>query len=177
MYTNDYWETISIFFTEHNLSTTDTKSYGEINKVINPFDLNITKNYPYVEEEKNECCFLEIKTDYESVLVVFKSKEDPEGFYILFEERGDGFGWYPDLFKEGVLNIDLINKDNQLVLMYGISIIILDINTFEVLKYTSSDSIKRYGIKLSYENDMYIVKDIEDNLTFFDKDLNEIKNY
>ncbi|MBE6147475.1 MAG: hypothetical protein E7168_03985 [Firmicutes bacterium] len=111
------------------------------------------------------------------MLVVFKSKEDPEGFYILFEERGDGFGWYPDLFKEGVLNIDLINKDNQLVLMYGISIIILDINTFEVLKYTSSDSIKRYGIKLSYENDMYIVKDIEDNLTFFDKDLNEIKNY
>ena len=63
MYKNDYGETIFVDFTEHNLSTTDTKTYGEITKVMNPFDLNITKNYPYVEEEKNKCCFLEIKTD------------------------------------------------------------------------------------------------------------------
>lgn len=60
--------------------------------------------------------------------------------------------------------------------MYGTSIIILDIDTFKVSKYTSSSSIKRFGIKLSYKNDTYIVEDDKNNLTYFDKELNIIKS-
>ena len=63
----------------------------------------------------------------------------------------------------------MINNNNELVLMYGTSIIILDINTFEVIKYVSSNNIRNYGIKLSYENDTYIVKDDTENETKFDE--------
>ena len=174
MYLNDFGEKIKINMSEHKLLSTDTKIYGEVTKIINPFDLNITKNNPYNQKEKNQCCFLEIIMDYEKILVVFKTSEDPNNFYDYFEPLFDGE--YPDLFGNGTLNIDLINDSNELVLMYGTSIIILDINTLEVIKYTSSDSIKNYGIKLSYENGIYMVKDNEDSLTKFDKDLKEIIN-
>lgn len=172
MYTNDYGEKIKVNLSDHNLLTTDTKTYGEITKVINPFDLNITKNNPYNEEEKNKSCFLEIETNFEKILVVFKTEEDPNNFYDYFEPLFDGE--YPDLFGKGILNVDLINNNNELVLMYGTSIIILDINTFKVIKYVSSNNIKNYGIKLSYENDTYIVKDDTENKTKFDENLNQI---
>ena len=172
MCTNDYGEKVKINLSEHNLTTTDTKAYGEITKIINPFDLNITKNNPYNNEDKNKSCFLEIVTDYEKLLVVFKTEEDPNNFYDYFEPLFDGE--YPDLFGDGTLNTDLVNNDNELVLMYGTSIIILDINTFELIKYASSNNIKQYGIKLSYESDVYIVKDNEGCITKFDKNLNEI---
>ena len=172
MYTNDYGEKIKVYISDHNLSTTDTKIYSEITKIINPFDLNITKNNPYNQEEKNKSCFLEITTDFEKILVVLKAEKDPNNFYNYFEPLFDEK--YPDLFSNGTLNIDLINKDNQLVLMYGTSIIILDINTFEVIKYMSSNNIKNFGIKLSYENDRYIVKDDTGNIIKFDKNLNQI---
>jgi len=172
MYVNDFGENVKISLSEHKLSTTDTKFYGEITKIINPFDLNITKNNPYSQEEKNKSCFLEITTDFEKILVVFKTEEDPNNFYDYFEPLFDGE--YPDLFGDGTLNIDLVNNDNELVLMYGTSIIILNINTFEVIKYVSSNNIKKYGIKILYENDIYIVKDNEEGITKFDKNLNEI---
>lgn len=54
--------------------------------------------------------------------------------------------------------------------------IIKIINTYEVLKYILSDNIKNFGIKLSYKNNIYIVEDDTNNLTYFDKDLNIIKN-
>ena len=148
MYINNFGESVKIKLSEHKLSTTATKFYGEITKIINPFNLNITKNNPYHQEEKNKSCFLEIITDFEKILVVFKTDEDPNNFYDYFESLFDGE--YPDLFGNGTLNIDLINNNNELVLMYGTSIIILDINTFEVIKYESSNNIKHYGIKLSY---------------------------
>lgn len=172
MYVNDFGENIKINLSEHKLLTTDTKSYSEITKIINPFNLNVTKNHPYNQEEKNKSCFLEIITAFEKILVVFKTEEDPNNFFDYFEPLFDGE--YPDLFGNGTLNIDLINNKNELVLMYGTSIIILNINTFEVLKYITSNNIKQYGIKLSYENDIYIVKDNEGGITKFDKNLNEI---
>jgi len=175
MYTNDFGEKIQINISEHNILTVDTKEYKEITKIINPFDLNITKNNPYEDEEKNNSCFLSIDTDYEHILVVLKTEINPHNFIYYFEEyynhKTDS---YPDLFKEGILNIDLINDDNQLVLMYGTSIIILDINTFEVINYTSSNKIKNFGIKLTYNNNIYSVEDDEHNITKFDKDLNEL---
>ena len=175
MYTNKYGEKIFVSMSEYNLLSTDTKTNSEITKIINPFDLNITFNNPYNIPEKNQCCFLEINTDFDCILVAFKTEYDPKGFLEYFEKDYDYINdSYPDLFSQGILNIDLINKDNQLVLMYGTSIIILDIDTFEVLKYTSSTSIKYYGIKLSYENDTYIIEDDEHNFIYFDKDLNEI---
>lgn len=58
--------------------------------------------------------------------------------------------------------------------MYGTSIIILDINTLDVIKYVSSDNIKGYGIKLSYENGIYSVEDSEECITRFDANLNEL---
>lgn len=175
MYTKSYGEKFNIYVSEYNLQTTDTKAYGEVTRIVNPFDLNITFNNPYCDEEKNKCAFLEIKTEYEKILVVFKTMENPwldyyyEDYYDYITDS------YPDLFKEGVLNFDLINDDNQLVLMYGTSIIILDIDTFEVIKYTTSNSIVNFGIKLSYENNVYKVLDDKNNITCFDKDLNEIK--
>lgn len=54
--------------------------------------------------------------------------------------------------------------------------IIKIINTYEVLKYILSDNIKKFVIKLSYKNNIYIVEDDTNNLTYFDKDLNIIKN-
>ena len=172
MYTNDYNEKITVGMSDYQLSSTDTKTYGEMTNIINPFDLNITQNNPYNDEEKNKSCFLEIQTEFEKKLVVFKTKENPNNFDELFElQYNDG---YPDLFGNGTLNISLINNNNELVLMYGTSIIILDINTFEVLKYTSSNNINKYGIKISLENNTYIVKDVEDKITKFDLELKEI---
>ena len=46
MYVNDFGESVKINLSEHKLLTTDTKVYGEITKIINPFDLNITINNP-----------------------------------------------------------------------------------------------------------------------------------
>ena len=172
MYENDFGEKVYINMSDHKLSTTDTKDYGEITKIINPFDLNITKNNPYNQEEKNKCCFLEITTDFEKILVIFKTEEDPNNFYDYFEPLFDGE--YQDLFGNGTLNIHLINNNKELVLMYGTSIIILDINTFKVLKYVSSNNIKQYGIKLSYENNTYIVKDNAEKITKFDENLNQL---
>ena len=173
MYINKYGEEIIVNMAKHNLLTTDTSEYGKITKIINPFDLNITKNNPYMEPEKNKSCFLTITTNSEKILVVFKTEEDPNYFDYYFEINYDHINdKYPDLFAEGILCISLINKDNQLVLMYGTSIIILDINTFEVLKYVSSNSINRFGIKLKYENNLYIVEDDEQKITYFDENLN-----
>lgn len=174
MYKNDLGEKVIIRISGHNILTTDTVAYGKITKIINPFDLNLTKNNPYNDEEKNKSCYLEIETDSETMLVILKTEKDPKGFDEEFEMNVNLDGDYPDLFKDGTLNIDLLNKNNELVLMYGTSIIILDINTFEVIKYTSSTNIKRYGIKLSYENDIYFVKDSEENIIKFDENLNEI---
>ena len=67
---------------------------------------------------------------------------------------------------------DLINDKNQLVIMYGTSIIILDIDTFEVLNYGSFDGIKNYGINIFHENNIYIVEDILHNFSYFDENLN-----
>jgi len=176
MYTNDYGEKVKVYISDHELNTTDNPSYVKITKIINPFDLNITKNNPYEIEEKNNSCFLEIETEYEHILVVLKKDQEPDihSYYELaYDHINDT---YPDLISQGVLNFDLLNNYNELVLMYGISIIILDINTFKVLKYTSSENIKNFGIKLSYKNNIYIVEDDTNNLTYFDKDLNIIKN-
>lgn len=174
LFTNDYGETIKVRFTEHDLLTTDTKAYREINRIINPLDMNITTNNPYNDEEKNKCCFLELKTEYENILVVFKTEENPCNFLSYFELFVSLDGEYPDLFGDGTLRIALINKENQLVLMYGTSIIILDINTFEVIKYTTSKSINGYGIKITYDNNMHIVEDDEHKITKFDENLNII---
>ncbi len=175
MYINDYREKFTVVLSEHGLLTTDTKTYGEINRINNIFDLNITKNDPYNDTEKNKTCFLEIRTNFENILVVFKRNEDPENFNYYYELNYDYYeDKYPNLFLNGILNIDLINKDNQLVLMYGISIIILDINTFEVINYTASDSINKFGIELTYDNNIYIVEDDYKKITKFDEELNVI---
>ena len=176
MYTNDFGEIIIVSRSEHNLNTTDTNAYGNVTKIINPFDLNITKDNPYKDEEKNKSCFLLIEHLDSNILVVLKTDEVPDIDYyydINYDTKNDR---YPDLISEGILNFDLLNKDNQLVLMYGTSIIILDINNFEVIKYVSSSNIKKFGIKLSYKNDIYIVKDDEENLTYFDENLNIINS-
>ena len=172
MYTNDYGEKILIDISEHDLLSTDTKAYSEITKIINPFDLNITKNNPYNDEEKNKSCFLSIETEFDNILVILKTDKIPninQYYDMYYDYINDCF---PNLVSNGILNFHLLNDDNQLVLMYGTSIIILDINTFEVLKYVSSSSIKNFGIKLTYENGIYSVKDETDNLTYFDKNLN-----
>ena len=174
MYENSYGEIVKVDVSSYSLSSVDTKTYGEINKIINPFDLNITKNNPYKIDDKNKCCFLEITTELERILVILKTDEIPNFTYyyeLSYDHINDK---YPDLFAEGILNFSLTNNDNQLVLMYGISIIILDIDTFEVIKYNSTDKIKKFGIKLTYENNIYNVKDELNNITKFDKDLNVI---
>ena len=175
-YENKFGEKVIVSQSDYTLDSVDTISYNEITKVINPFDLNITRNNPYLDDEKNKSCFLNIKTVDENILVIFKTDYIPD-FISYYESVYDYINdEYPNLFGMGVLNFDLLNDDNQLVLMYGTSIIILDVDTFEVLKYTSSDKIRNFGIKLSCKNNGYIVEDDEHNFICFDKNLNVIND-
>lgn len=75
MYTNDLGERIVIDYSIYNILTTVSKLYD---KIVNPFDLNISKNNPYNDEEKNNSCFLELKTEYQNILLIFKTKEIPK---------------------------------------------------------------------------------------------------
>ena len=179
MYMNKLGEEIFVNATDYSLYKKKKKTYNQIKKIINPFDLNTLRNYPYSEKDKNKVCFLEIEVADERNLIVFKTEKDPQFFEeyfeteVTFDENNNPV--YPDLFKEGILNIDLINDKGELVLMYGTSIIILNIDTLDVINFVSSNSINNYGIKLSYENNQYIVKDYKDNIIKFDENLVEIK--
>ena len=81
MYTNDFGEKFFVNYSSYDILTTDSKKYD---RVINPFDLNITKNNPYNDEEKNKSCFLGIEREDEKVLLIFKTKEIPN-FDEMFE--------------------------------------------------------------------------------------------
>ena len=72
-------------------------------------------------------------------------------------------------------NFDLLNSDNQLVLMFGSSIIILDMDTYNVIKFKYSNKIKDFGINIFYRNGYYIVEDYYHNFIFFNDDLNEVE--
>ena len=58
MYKNKYGETIEATISEHSLLIMDNNSYSSITKIINPFDLNITKNNPYQNEKTPSKFFL-----------------------------------------------------------------------------------------------------------------------
>ena len=142
MYTNDFGEKFFVNCSSYDILTTDSKKYD---RVINPFDLNITKNNPYNDEEKNKSCFLGIESKNEKVLLIFKTKEIPnfdEMFELYYNYNTDSY--------DITYNHDYLNKDNQLVVAYGTSIIILDINTYKVINYVSSEAIDRYAINIFY---------------------------
>lgn len=166
-YKNSYCEEFTVNSSEFNILTIDNKNFD---RIINPFDLNLSKNFPYDDEDKNNSCFLEIETEFENILVVFKTNELLSLEEMLYPYFNYDTYSYDVNFTNFAFN--LINNKNQLVLMYGTSIIILDIDTFEVLNYCSSDNIKNYGINIFYKNNIYIVEDIFHNFTFFDEDLN-----
>lgn len=169
MYKNDFGEKIFISYSNYNMSTTDNKNYD---KIINPFDLNVTKNNPYTDVEKNKCCFYDIDLPYEKILLICQTKEVPN-FDDMYEIYYD--------YKNDKCDVDyvgsIVNKYNQLVVLGGTSIIILDINTLEVVRYISSDRINDYGINIFNINDFYIVEDIKHEFTVFDEELNIINNY
>ena len=169
MFENDYGEKFNItdFYFGYNIESTDNDTF---HRVINPFDMNISLNYPYNNNNKNKCCYLVIDNDYESILLIFKTKTKPnfnDLFEIYYDDKSDS---YPITYTTS-----LINDKNQLVVMNGISIMILDINTFDVIKCTYSEDIKDYGINLFYIDGYYIVEDIHHKFIFFDKDLKEIE--
>lgn len=166
MYTNYYGEKFNINSSNYSILSTDSKPYD---MVINPFDLNTSKNYPYEDEGKNKSCFLEIETEFENILLIFKTDVEPS----LAELYEPYYNQYTDGYDVSY-NFDLMNNDKQLVVMYGTSIMMLDINNFNVLKFISSDKIKDYGINLFNKDNYYIVEDYYHNFIFFDNNLNEI---
>ena len=80
-YKNNYGEEIFVEYSDYNILTTDNKSYD---KIINPFDLNLSKDYPYNDNEKNKSCFLELDFAGDKILLVFKTDELPS-FDELYE--------------------------------------------------------------------------------------------
>lgn len=167
MYKNNYGEDVFVNHSNYDIKTTD---YKHFDKIINPFDLNTSLNYPYKDEVKNSVCFLEIQTEFENILVMFKYNEFPM-LDLLYEP-------YYDLDTDDYIvsyNFDLLNSDNQLVLMFGSSIIILDMDTYNVIKFKYSNKIKDFGINIFYRNGYYIVEDYYHSFIFFNDDLNEIE--
>ena len=66
-----------------------------------------------------------MKSEYQNILLIFKTKEIPnfdEMFELYYNHKTDSY--------DVTYYHDLINKDNQLVVMHGTSIIVLDINKF-----------------------------------------------
>ena len=66
---NIFGKEFSVDFCIYDVNTTDDNKIFD--RIINPFDLNIKRDYPYKDEEKNKTCFLEIKCDNENDLVIF----------------------------------------------------------------------------------------------------------
>ena len=163
-YKNSYGEEFTVNHSEFNIFTTDNKKFD---RVINSFDLNLSINYPHNNEDKNKSCFLEIETENESILVTFKTSVEPS-----FDEMYEPYYNYETNSYDVSYTFDLINNKNQLVLMYGTSIIILDIDTFKVLNFSSSNNINNYGINLYYKNNIYIVEDILHKFSCYDDNLN-----
>lgn len=167
MYKNNYGEDVIVNHSNYDIKTTD---YKHFDKIINPFDLNTSLNYPYKDEVKNSVCFLEMQTEFENILVMFKYNEFPM-LDLLYEP-------YYDLDTDDYIvsyNFDLLNSDNQLVLMFGSSIIILDMDTYNVIKFKYSNKIKDFGINIFYRNGYYIVEDYYHSFIFFNDDLNEVE--
>ena len=176
MFENDYGEKFNIneFYFGYSLMTTDRPVFD---RIINPFDMNTSFNYPYEDDNKNDCCFLPIVTAHEEILLIFKTKIQPS-YYDLFDTYDDYHNIYNSYINDSypiAYTTSLINKDNQLVVMNGISIMILDINTFDVINYCYSNNINEYGINLFYIDEYYIVEDIHHKFIFFDKDLKEVE--
>ena len=173
VYKNAYGEEIKVNLSSYDILTTDNSGYDLSNiRIINPFDLNITKDNPYKNEEKNKSCFLEIETETEKILLIFKTNEIPsfaEMYELYYNYKTDSY--------DVSYNHCLINKNNQLVVMYGNSIIILNINTLDVIKYGTSDKINCYGINIFEIDNYYIVEDIKHKFTIFDCDLSIIDNH
>lgn len=167
MYKNNYGADVIVSHSNYDIKTTDCKHFD---KIINPFDLNTSLNYPYKDEVKNSVCFLEMQTEFENILVMFKYNEFPM-LELLYEPYYDiDTGDYNVFY-----NFDLLNSDNQLVLMFGSSIIILDMDTYNVIKFKYSNKIKDFGINIFYRNGYYIVEDYYHNFIFFNDDLNEVE--
>ena len=67
-YKNNFDEEFTVNYSDFNILTTDNKKFD---KIINPFALNLSKNFPYNDDDKNNSCFLEIEMGNENILVVF----------------------------------------------------------------------------------------------------------
>lgn len=169
MFENDFGEKFYVydFNFGYNIKTSDNPVFD---RIINPFEMNTSFNYPYEEDSKNDCCYMGIDTDNESFLLIFKTKLKPsydDLYEIYYDSDTDS---YPITYT-----VSLKNNKGQLVVMNGISIMILNINNFDVIDYTYSNSINDYGINLFYIDGYYIVEDIHHKFTFFDERLKEKK--
>ena len=162
-YKNDFGEEFYVQYSDYDINTTDNKKYE---KIINPFELNTSLNYPYLDKEKNNSCFLEINED---ILVIFKCKEKPsfdDMYEIYYNHITDSYD--ASYFHE------ILNKDNELVMAYGSSIIVLDLNNLEVLLRRNLDCIDKYIINIYYVDSKYLVEDIDRNCYLIDSELNEL---
>lgn len=173
VYENDFGEEFEVNLSSYDILSTDNFGYDLSKlKIINPFDLNITEDNPYEDEEKNKSCFIDIILPYEEILVICKTKLIPnfDDMYELY------YDYINDKYNKNY-NESLVNKNNQLVILGGTSIIILDINTMDVINYISSDNINDYGVNIFEIDNYYVVEDIENKFTVFDENLNEITDY
>lgn len=173
IYKNGFGEEIEVQLSSYNILTTDNSGYDLSNiRIINPFDLNISMDNPYKDKEKNNSCFVDIVLPFEKILVICKTKCFPthdEMYEIYYDHISDKYN------KD--YNSSLVNKNNQLVILGGTSVIVLDINTLEVIKYVSSDNINDYGVNIFEIDNYYVVEDIENKFSVFDENLNEITDY
>lgn len=173
IFENDFGEEIKVNLSSYNILTTDNCGYDLSNiRIINPFDLNITKDNPYIDMEKNISCFVDINLPFEKILLICKTKSVPnhDDMYEIY------YDYINDKYNKNY-NSSLVSKNNQLVILGGTSIIVFDINNFEVINYISSDNINSYGVNIFEIDNYYVVEDIENKFTIFDKKLNVIVDY
>lgn len=168
---NNFGKEFAVDFGIYDVNTTDDNK--KFDRIINPFDLNIKRDYPYKDEEKNKTCFLEIECDNENILVIFKADIIPSFAelyepYIIFLD--DGYIDYDITY-----NFSVINEKNQLVVVSGISYIILDIDGFNVTSYGILDNVNGYVINLYYKDNCYIVEEYNHLFSVYDDSFKFVK--
>ena len=169
---NNFGKEFAVDFGIYDVNTTDDNKIFD--RIINPFDLNIKRDYPYKDEEKNKTCFLEIECDNENILVIFKADIIPSFAelyepYIIFLD--DGYIDYDITY-----NFSVINEKNQLVVASGISYIILDSNSFDVIRYGVFDGLNGYLVNLFYKEGNYIVEDNNSLFRVYNADFKYLEN-
>ena len=169
---NIFGKEFSVDFGIYDVNTTDDNK--KFDRIINPFDLNIKRDYPYKDEEKNKTCFLEIECDNENILVIFKADISPSFAelyepYIIFLD--DGYIDYDITY-----NFSVINEKNELVVASGISYIVLDSNSFDVIRYGIFDGLSGYLVNLFYKDGKYIVEDDNSLFRVYNADFKYLEN-